>query len=509
MGCGASVRVAASGAGKEVTEVDAILLEDVSTPKLDGEIFNACKYGLRCYQRNPAHLKEYVHPGDHNYRSGRVKFCRGQVPEFETLWQLFMYFDADCTGHHSRSQFEAAFAHLVSWIGGDPWGLEKAWTKTSGSKLGHVTFAQFATWAKSEGMEVPIGVGVPGGCRVCRFRSAKDGPRCKCVEYKPDESGLLCVCGHKASMHRSDTAELPACGLGQTANLLLHWKKGCEGLVEVQDSSVLGMLQEILSSSHKAEDNWTRDRGCRLHGVGHSGCSLACASANRVPVPSGFVLRRAMRNQNTELWEKYFIARTAITEECHNGSVEFCQKAVLSHSDLDAPLVRGCNEWRLLHGSSLAACRSICKANFSLSLAGGGATWKDADKERGTPLYGDGIYMAERITKADEYSAQLSQEALEELVAEGSLEGGEDVHTLKECYAMLLVRCVGGRTNIVTTNEIDRDKLRADVFNGQYHSVFGDRVSSLKKPYREVVVYDVDQVYPEYLLLYERSYCEH
>eukprot|EP00971_Amphidinium_carterae_P308167 6124316-Amphidinium_carterae.1 len=45
------------------------------------------------------------------------------------------------------------------------------------------------------------------------WRLGQDGPRCKCVEFKPVEGGLLCgCCGHKASMHRSDTAELPACG---------------------------------------------------------------------------------------------------------------------------------------------------------------------------------------------------------------------------------------------------------------------------------------------------------
>ena len=35
-------------------------------------------------------------------------------------------------------------------------------------------------------------------------------------------------------------------------------------------------------------------------------------------------------------------------------------------------------------------------------------------------------------------------------------------------------------------------------------SVFGDRVKTLGKPYREIIVYDKDQIYPEYLVLYER-----
>jgi len=523
MGCGASLGGPAYAAGEHkwsgptaaaTTEVDAIVLEDIDDPKEDDDCqtFEACKYGLRCYQRNPAHLKEYVHPGDQNYRAGRVKFRAEQRPEFETLWQLFQYFDADVTGHHTHAQFEAAYAHLVEWMDADPWAVDQAWSQAGGEEHGHVTFSQLAMWAKHANLKVPVGVGVPGGVRICRFRLGQDGPRCKCVEFKPVEGGLLCgCCGHKASMHRSDTAELPACGFGQTANLLLHWKSGFEGLVEVQDERVLGALQDVLSATHKAEDNWTRDRGCRVHGVGASGCSLACASANRVPVPSAYILRRVLRNQNAELWEKYFITRTAILEECNrHGSVEFCPQAVLSsHADLEAPLLDNCNEWRLLHGTTLQACKDICESNFALSLAGAGATWKDGGKDRGTPLYGDGIYMAERITKADEYSAAVSKSALAKLIECGALEGGGDVDTLTDCYAMLMVRCVGGRTNVITTNAIDREKLRADVFNGQYHSVFGDRVASLKKPFREVVVYDVDQVFPEYVLLYERVYAEH
>merc|ERR1712048_121436 len=69
-----------------------------------------------------------------------------------------------------------------------------------------------------------------------------------------------------------------------------------------------------------------------------------------------------------------------------------------------AELVDGCNEWRLFHGSSLTACNGICKDDFAVNLAGSGATWKDPGKNAGTPLYGYGIYLAERITKADEYA---------------------------------------------------------------------------------------------------------
>ena len=33
-----------------------------------------------------------------------------------------------------------------------------------------------------------------------------------------------------------------------------------------------------------------------------------------------------------------------------------------------------------------------------------------------------------------------------------------------------------------------------------YHAVFGDRVKTLRKPYREMVVYDAPQLFPEFVL---------
>ena len=51
-------------------------------------------------------------------------------------------------------------------------------------------------------------------------------------------------------------------------------------------------------------------------------------------------------------------------------------------------------------------------------------------------------------------------------------------------YAVLLCRVVGGRTTVITNNDINIDGLRGAVFDGPYHSVFGDRVTTLGKPYR-------------------------
>lgn len=73
-------------------------------------------------------------------------------------------------------------------------------------------------------------------------------------------------------------------------------------------------------------------------------------------------------------------------------------------------------------------------------------------------------------------------------------------------HCVILNRILGGRTNVIETNEIDVDELKREVFHGHHHSVFGDREKRLGKPYREVVVYDKDQCYPEFMLIYKRDY---
>lgn len=464
-----------------------------------GEFRRACKYGARCYQRSTAHLEQFAHPGDRNYRIGMVLFGADQQPEFESVWQLFQYHDPDESGHLSREEFEDAFASCEQLAPGClPKTAEQAWEDVGGPLHGYVNFRQFVAWTQdSLHLEYPVGLeGEASTSRPCRFGTGS-GFCCSCPSFEPAEaSGMLCKCGHKKSMHRSDFAQRTFTKFLESATNS-HWASGDEGLVEIEDPDLLQKLQDILTASHKTSDNWTRDRGCLLHGV--NGCPPMCASKNRARVPRGYVLVTAFRNQNQDLWSKFTLYKSAIAEEVARdvGGVQHEIKEVATRGhDLETPLDTACNEWYLFHGSSAAKCKMICSTNFKLALAGLGATWKDPGAAKGTPLYGFGIYFAERITKSDEYAEPVPGDD----PVLGRAPGGEALH------ACLLCRVLGGRANTVTTNEIEIDKLRKDVFDGPYHSVFGDRVASLGKPYREVVVYDKDQCYPEYLLVYARSF---
>jgi len=128
------------------------------------------------------------------------------------------------------------------------------------------------------------------------------------------------------------------------------------------------------------------------------------------------------------------------------------------------------NEMLLFHGTTPEAADSICAGGFKLSRA-------DTDS-----LFGPGIYMAENSSKADEY------------VTEGKHAG---------VYCMLLCRVVMG--NVLYNSDL-RPKaadLVKEVHTGRYHSVLGDR-EKVRGTYREFVSYDVDKVYPEYVVYYRR-----
>ena len=101
----------------------------------------------------------------------------------------------------------------------------------------------------------------------------------------------------------------------------------------------------------------------------------------------------------------------------------------------------------------------LLRRNFNVGLAGTGATWKKPGESRGEPLYGEGLYFADRITKADEYANPFP----------AGPEGDLLLHSV------LICRVVGGRVQHSTKNHVDKEFLRKQVYSGAHHSVLGDR----------------------------------
>jgi len=496
-------------------------------PKIAGSMSHpvgialACSYGRKCFRKNLDHLKEYVHPGDRNYRVGMVHFgtFRGKPvpPDFLTVRDLFNYCDPDESGNISPEEFQQAWGFMkqlpkdVFTATNDHRGLdgtfEEAWTAaTRGQDCTHITFAQFAAWSNAVGLELPVGVDIgEGAAKPCRFEysDSSHGGRCVCQGFKPVSGGNMCECGHKGSCHHSDAAmftvdqqrvltQLAKAGPGGLRKMgSMVVKASRPGFDMVTNKDQLADLQKLLDKTVKHQDNWTRDRGCAIHG--RNKCEAHCIFGNRAPVPKGYELIRAEKNRNDDLWQTYSVQRAAIREECATTTAVTCDlHSTFSCVDIKdtEPLDPSINEWRLYHGTGLAGIKGICGSNFKLKMAGCGATWKKEGEKAGTPLYGWGVYLAEHSTKSDEYAEEITK--------------GLPIDV--GCYALLVCRVVGGLTRLVDTNEFDTDQLRQDIFDGPYHSVFGDRVCKLGKPYREIVVYDNSQIFPEYILYYKRKF---
>merc|ERR1711920_1192410 len=100
-------------------------------------------------------------------------------------------------------------------------------------------------------------------------------------------------------------------------------------------------------------------------------------------------------------------------------------------------------------------------------------------------MYGNGVYMAECASKADEY---------------GRDDGG---NTYPGLLALLVCRCFVGVPYIV-----DKAGDHVNAAKGHRHHfdcVLGDRESAVGT-YREFVFFNEQQVYPEYAIIYRRQW---
>lgn len=136
------------------------------------------------------------------------------------------------------------------------------------------------------------------------------------------------------------------------------------------------------------------------------------------------------------------------------------------------PLETIANEAILFHGTRAIAAEKITSDDFRLDLAGSSA---------GT-LYGRGIYLAENCTKADEYSHPDPATGL---------------------YTILLCRAALGQLLYSADLNPDPRQCEQACLRGDFHSVLGDR-KACRGTYREFIVFDEDQVYPNYVVRYRR-----
>lgn len=236
-------------------------------------------------------------------------------------------------------------------------------------------------------------------------------------------------------------------------------------------------FNELLTVSYVAKA--TQDRVCPRGTCPRTPGGCKCVQPDGYPgLPSEYFVRRVIRVEDSEMWTRYEKKREKIrTLRGQEHIPDFDPPAVTdeiadTYTDIFEPLDGDLNEVYLWHGTAVRRALSIAQEDFKIDLAG---------TSRGT-MYGAGAYMAESSTKADEYAKDEPG---------GYYEG---------VYALLLCRVVMGK--YYYTNDRDEEAVEK-VKAGEFDSTLGDRAKTVGT-FREFVVYDADQIYPEYVVLYSR-----
>ncbi|CAE7364374.1 tank-1 [Symbiodinium natans] len=224
----------------------------------------------------------------------------------------------------------------------------------------------------------------------------------------------------------------------------------------------------------------TQDRACptKAHVKTPGGCP--CVRPGGVPgLPTGFQVKRVIRVEDSEMFNRYITRREQIKMRgsCAPPDPAFFTSEAMTDGSMDSvlgELSTDLNEVYLWHGTQVRAGLRIAQDDFKMTFAGSGA---------GT-MYGKGFYFCESCTKADEYAED------------------EPGGYYKGMRALLLCRICVGKFHYT----LDREPTAIDHFHsGITDSTIGDRAKSVNT-YREVAIYDADQVYPEYLVIYQRLF---
>jgi len=234
---------------------------------------------------------------------------------------------------------------------------------------------------------------------------------------------------------------------------------------DVTDPATIEKFQHLLDATHQPV--YTKDR-------------------RRGDIPEGYELVSVKGVANPDLWGKYMARREELRQELEADPSDFVSYDVATSTadstssglikaladDFSEPLLDSVNEVFLFHGTSINAANAITASDFRIKLAG----------ERAGTLYGRGLYFAESVTKSDEYTTPLQD----------------------GCRHLLLCRVLIGRVYYLDTVESDPRLCEEACLRGKFHTVLGDRKKA-KGTFREFIVFDEDQVYPNYVITYRRK----
>eukprot|EP00406_Dinophysis_acuminata_P077930 CAMPEP_0179258728 /NCGR_PEP_ID=MMETSP0797-20121207/25463_1 /TAXON_ID=47934 /ORGANISM="Dinophysis acuminata, Strain DAEP01" /LENGTH=585 /DNA_ID=CAMNT_0020966765 /DNA_START=10 /DNA_END=1768 /DNA_ORIENTATION=+ len=233
-----------------------------------------------------------------------------------------------------------------------------------------------------------------------------------------------------------------------------------------KDKELQQRMQQLVNytfTGGKGSKTFTRDRKKQDH-----------------PIADHLDVKEVVYVQNAENFVNFNARRKQIADELKSKGREVKSYNVRTagvsltgygrHKELDDTI----NEVYMWHGCSPEAAKGITDKDFDLSRAGTGA---------GT-MFGAGIYFAESCLKADEYTKCDS----------------------RGWFPMLLCRVVLGSINYIDEKNpagMGQSFVDSCKKGRPFHSVLGDRLK-VKNTFREFIVYDNEQTYPECIVWYKR-----
>jgi len=185
-------------------------------------------------------------------------------------------------------------------------------------------------------------------------------------------------------------------------------------------------------------------------------------------MPVGCRVANVLRIEHHQGYAKYWQHMAAITARRSTAIEPF---PTITDGRLNL-LEEGCNQKYLFHGTNPESAHNIARNLFQISMAG---------TSRGC-MFGPGIYLAENASKSDEYAKE-----------------GSGVYV--GLCAMLLCRAVSGRVLTVDKSADFSEYVRS----GAYDSVCGDRLAAAGT-FREMIYFHEEAVYPEFIVIYARTY---
>jgi len=258
----------------------------------------------------------------------------------------------------------------------------------------------------------------------------------------------------------------------------LRYHHQTSGTVEVDEQPPTYWKQQTLKQSFDTKESVHKMKQPMAELINKTFIDVATRD-RQDPLPSKLDLVSVQRIEDSKMWIRYAQRRsklvedrgsfTPITDLKGSGQVKTMRSLGIAAKDMHEDM----NEVYLFHGTSPAAAMSIGEDGFKVSMAGSNV---------GT-MFGRGAYFAEASSKADEYAQT------------------DDSGLYSGIYALLVCRVALGEIFRVTKSNIPA--IEKSLASGEFDAVMGDREAAVGT-YREFVVFDEAQIYPEYIILYRR-----